>query len=318
MNFTVRRAQLEDLASLRDLRIQALTESPTAFSSTVDIELARAPETWRRWLTNGATFLLTAEGRDSGIAAGLPDKDDPSIVYLVSMWVHPSLRGSGAAEHLVAAVKEWAVRFGASQVRLLCVRDNIRAGRFYERVGFRSTGKNIVRERDGAIELELACQVERRARRGALIIVCGLPGSGKTTHARQLESARSAVRLCPDEWMQELAISVWDETARARVEALQWKLAQRLLTRGMTVVLEWGTWARQERETLRAGAQALGASAELHYLAAPVDMLFDRLQHRGAERPAIQRKALEEWAAAFEVPDEEERALFDQVVAPEA
>jgi AAA domain len=32
-----------------------------------------------------------------------------------------------------------------------------------------------------------------------LIIVCGLPGSGKTTHARQLERRLRAVRFCPDE-----------------------------------------------------------------------------------------------------------------------
>ncbi len=41
-------------------------------------------------------------------------------------------------------------------------------------------------------------------RNRSLVVVCGLPGSGKTTHARRLEHEIDAERLCPDEWMQAL------------------------------------------------------------------------------------------------------------------
>lgn len=34
-----------------------------------------------------------------------------------------------------------------------------------------------------------------------LFVLVGLPGSGKTTRARQLEEAHRAIRLTPDEWM---------------------------------------------------------------------------------------------------------------------
>jgi predicted kinase len=54
-----------------------------------------------------------------------------------------------------------------------------------------------------------------------LIIVCGLPGAGKTTLAKQLERTLRAVRFCPDEWMAELQINLWDEARRARIEAFQ-------------------------------------------------------------------------------------------------
>lgn len=46
-----------------------------------------------------------------------------------------------------------------------------------------------------------------------LIILCGLPGSGKTTTARALEDGLGAVRLCPDEWMATLGIDLYDEPA---------------------------------------------------------------------------------------------------------
>ncbi|MBI2334012.1 MAG: ATP-binding protein [Chloroflexi bacterium] len=120
-----------------------------------------------------------------------------------------------------------------------------------------------------------------------LVIVCGLPGSGKTTLAKCLEESLHAVRLAPDEWMDALSINLWDEESRARIEALQWKLGQELLRLGLVVIIEWGTWGRSERDTLREGARRLGAAVELHYLAAPPEVLFERIQRRRMEIPPI-------------------------------
>ncbi len=145
-----------------------------------------------------------------------------------------------------------------------------------------------------------------------LIIVCGLPGSGKTTLAKALENRLRAVRFSPDDWMDALSLNVWDEERRGKVEALQWKFAQKLLALGLTVIIEWGTWGRSERDTLRLGARALGAAVELHYLSAPADALFDRIQRRGMENPPIERNALSQWFEMFQAPTPEEMALFDQ------
>ena len=148
-----------------------------------------------------------------------------------------------------------------------------------------------------------------------LIIVCGLPGSGKTTHAKQLERKLRAIRLCPDEWMTTLGINLHDTKARERIEALQWKLTQDLLTVGQTVLIEWGTWARSERDALRVGARALGAIVELHFLDVPIDTLFERIQQRNRESPPIQRADLLLWVESFERPSSEEMALFDAPTA---
>jgi predicted kinase len=145
-----------------------------------------------------------------------------------------------------------------------------------------------------------------------LIIVCGLPGSGKTTHAKQLEHKLRAIRLCPDEWMIILGINLHDTAARDRIEALQWKLTQDLLTIGHTVIIEWGTWGRAERDALRVAARGLGASVELHFLDVPIDTLFERIRHRNRESPPIQRADLMMWAETFERPSSEEMVLFDE------
>jgi hypothetical protein len=50
--------------------------------------------------------------------------------------------------------------------------------------------------------------MERSCTGARLIIVCGLPGSGKTTHAKLPEGRLSAIRFSPDEWMNALSLDV--------------------------------------------------------------------------------------------------------------
>ncbi len=156
---TVRRANPGDEAIVRGLRVQALSDSPDAFDSTLERELARTPQEWRRWLTHGATFLLDRPGGPMGIAAGVPHDTEPAAVFLMSMWVHPALRGTGAADELVAAVLSWARAEGIAEVWLHVGSRNERARRLYERNGSRATGRKLVRERDGIVEVEMRLAV---------------------------------------------------------------------------------------------------------------------------------------------------------------
>lgn len=151
--------------------------------------------------------------------------------------------------------------------------------------------------------------------RPRLILICGLPGSGKTTLARQLAQQVRAVRVSPDEWKHALGIDYYDDEARVRLESRLWQLAQELLTLGQSVIMENGFWAREERDELRLTGRALGAVVELHYLEAPIEELWRRLELRNEEAEPgavpIERGDLERWAARFEAPDAVELALFD-------
>jgi predicted kinase len=104
-----------------------------------------------------------------------------------------------------------------------------------------------------------------------------------------------------------------------RLERQLWVLSQDLLARGQSVILEWGHWARVERDEKRLGARALGVGVELHYLDAPLEELVERAERRNMSgewtASPMTRAHFEGWATIFQPPDEEEILLFDRPVA---
>ena len=148
-----------------------------------------------------------------------------------------------------------------------------------------------------------------------LILICGLPGAGKTKLARQLAADRSALRLTKDEWLTALGSSPWDEPTREKVEHELWNLAQEILRLGVSVVLDFGLWARIERDEMRSAARGLGVRVELHYLDVPTDVLWRHIQARNSQPPwdsyPIRRADLDGWVLLFQAPDAAEMALID-------
>jgi predicted kinase len=148
-----------------------------------------------------------------------------------------------------------------------------------------------------------------------LILTCGLPGAGKTELATRLAANRSAVRLTKDEWLTALGSTPWDTPTREKVEHELWRLAQEILRLGLSVVVDFGLWARIEREEMRSAARGLGVGVELHYLDVPADVLWRRVEARNSEPPwnahPIRRPDLDEWLRLFQAPDAAELALFD-------
>jgi len=148
-----------------------------------------------------------------------------------------------------------------------------------------------------------------------LILTCGLPGAGKTTLAAQLAGDRNAVRLTKDEWLWALGSTPWDEPTREKVEHELWRLAQEILRRGLSVVLDFGLWARIERDEMRDAARGLGVGIELHYLDVATEELWRRIEGRNSEPPwdsyPIRRADLDGWVRVFQAPDAAELALFD-------
>lgn len=148
-----------------------------------------------------------------------------------------------------------------------------------------------------------------------LILTCGLPGAGKTTLAVRLAAEREAVRLTKDEWLWAIGSTPWDRVTGEKLEQELWHLAQELLRRGVSVVLDFGLWARVERDEMREVARRIGVGVELHYLDVPGDELWRRIEVRNTAPPwanePISRADLDQWLTIFQAPDADELALFD-------
>lgn len=153
---------------------------------------------------------------------------------------------------------------------------------------------------------------------GRLVIVCGLPGAGKTTAALVLERELDAVRFSADDWMIRLGIDLFSSAARDSIEDIQHVLAERLLRLGGRVIIEWGTWGRSERDRLRTMARAAGAAVELHFVDAPIDVLWQRVEARGLEARhgsrSLTHADMLSYAQVFQPPEDAELALYDEPV----
>jgi GNAT superfamily N-acetyltransferase len=149
----VRETVMDDWQALRDIRLEALRDAPSAFGSTYEREAASGEPDWLRRIARGGNFLAYLP--ESGLPeAGIPEasasepvgliggySETADVVELVSMYVRPNARGRGVGEALVATVLGWAQDRGAKTVHLWVTESNAHARALYERCGFGLTGE---------------------------------------------------------------------------------------------------------------------------------------------------------------------------------
>jgi ribosomal protein S18 acetylase RimI-like enzyme len=148
--------KVEDACILKGLRLRALQDTPSAFSSTFAKEAGFSDQDWRhralQWSGgNAVTYLARDHGSACGIVGAFRDPDDARRVHLVSMWVAPTHRERGVGKRLVEAVFDWARLNRIYVIQLLVTSNNPAAMRFYERLGFALTGKSAPHVNDPAL-----------------------------------------------------------------------------------------------------------------------------------------------------------------------
>jgi predicted kinase len=151
-----------------------------------------------------------------------------------------------------------------------------------------------------------------------LYLVFGRPGAGKSTRAQAILAATKAVHISPDEWIVGLGVSLVDYDFRFKLQDVMLAHAGSILRAGASVVVEFGSWSRDERESIRRTGAEAGAATELHYLDAPMDELARRVRARGGpDAESLVTDILIGLVDKFEPPTADEISLYDRYIGPD-
>jgi ribosomal protein S18 acetylase RimI-like enzyme len=136
----VREVTQEDWETLRDVRLAALREAPSAFGSSYAREAPFTEEQWRGRISDRSVtfFAYLPESAEPAGLAGVYVPD--GVADVVSMWVRPSARGRGVGEALIGATADWAKARDHTALVLWVTESNTAARRLYDRCGFALTG----------------------------------------------------------------------------------------------------------------------------------------------------------------------------------
>jgi ribosomal protein S18 acetylase RimI-like enzyme len=141
--FTMTRVTVEDWALWRSVRLEALSDAPYAFGSTLSEWEGAGEARWRARVSDVAFNLVAiVDGRGVGQASGSA-VDVEGRSELTSMWVSPLWRGHEIAESLVSEIARWVVGQGGRALVLDVKAMNVRARSFYRRLGFVDVGISV-------------------------------------------------------------------------------------------------------------------------------------------------------------------------------
>jgi ribosomal protein S18 acetylase RimI-like enzyme len=146
MRAEVRRIRPEEGQTLKQVRLAALKDSPSAFGSIYQAEALRTDAEWAQraelasLAVDRVTFLAFLDANAVGLVGGYRPDPRGTVVELVSMWTSPEARRTGLGRSLVGAVVDWAAALAVVTVDLWVTRGNDAAQQLYRAMGFRETG----------------------------------------------------------------------------------------------------------------------------------------------------------------------------------
>lgn len=125
--------------------------------------------------------------------------------------------------------------------------------------------------------------VAKLLQRPHLLMLQGLPGSGKTTMARSLVDTRQAVRVNKDDLREMLHNGIHSKSSEKEVLALRDKIVVDTLSRNKTIIVDDTNFAPYHEIILREIAKNMGVPFVKHFVDTPLEDCLIRNKQR--EKP---------------------------------
>lgn len=191
----VHRLMPAEWATLRQLRLDALRDTPQAFLGTLAEESERDEAQWRRLASERVWLVATLDAAAAGIASVVRHPTSADC-YVESMWVDSRFRRRGVASALLGGAGGIAAAIGRRELFLWVLEGNSAAGAAYQRFGFEPTGKRqFVPQRPELLETEYVYRIPSVEHAGNDFADSGLDGIRQGPHDLQLD----ALRRVPDD-----------------------------------------------------------------------------------------------------------------------
>ncbi len=146
---------------MRQIRLEALADTPGAFSTTPEEAQAFPDTLWQDRANKGAvggsqaTMLAFEGGTAVGMAVGLLRPHiSRHVAPIVSVYVSSTVRRRGIGQRLMDAVEAWAHRNGAITTSLWVAEGNVAARRFYKERGY-----ELTKDRQQATETNIGYEI---------------------------------------------------------------------------------------------------------------------------------------------------------------
>ena len=153
-----------------------------------------------------------------------------------------------------------------------------------------------------------------------VFLIVGNTGAGKSTYSAQLADRENAIVFSVDEWMKTLftadipepLLYSWALERTQRCETQQLSESLKILSKGISIILDLGFFSRSQRERVQDFCRDHGIVFETHFLDVDMETRWERVNHRNETKPEtyqfeVSREIFEFCETIFEPLDDAER-----------
>ena len=144
-NFVISKITATEWKIYKRIRLEALLDSPQAFATKYEDAVNRGSESWKKQCSDmeqgdsAFAFIGYLDNVPISLCGLYRNKTNFEEWEIVQVWTVKNFRGKGISEKMFVYAIDWAKNKNIKKLLAKVYSDNIRAKKFYEKMGFAVT-----------------------------------------------------------------------------------------------------------------------------------------------------------------------------------